>query len=375
TIAGGSMAGFSNAAGIFASFSDPQGVCIDRSGNLYVADTGNNVVRRISPSGLVTTFAGSGINGSQLGAATNAQFSGPTGVCVDNSGNVYVADSGNCNRVCKVDTNGMVTVFANVTTCGPGIGNFASQLWQLAIGPDSDIYIGYWAEVYQITPNGVVKGLSGTGCNCPGGWGLNVGPGVDSQTNIYSATSAYVWKSDVSGATEVFAGDGMGFSDGPRLLSGFYTAQDAAVDSASNIIVSDTIRIRKIHPDGWVSTVAGNGISGYVNGCGPVAEFNNAAGLCVDTQGNIYIADSGNNCIRKISIVTAPPFLQINLSTNQVVLSWPIWANDYTLEIANTLAEGPIWIPLTNGVTTSVNYFVLTNNIGTGPSFYRLYKP
>jgi glucose/arabinose dehydrogenase len=375
TVAGGSMAGFSNAAGIFATFSGPQGICIDQLGNLYVADSGNNVIRKISPSGQVTTFAGTGVNGSQLGAATNAQFSGPTGVCIDSADNVYVADSGNCNRVCKIDTNGIVTVFANVTTCGPGIGNFASQLWQLVVGPDNNLYTGYWASLRQITTNGAVNQLAGTACNCPGGWGLNVGPGVDSQTNVYSATSAYIWKTATDGTTELFAGGNSGFSDGYRLLSGFQGPQDAAVDPAANIFVSDFTRIRKISANGWVSTMAGNGISGYVNGLGSAAEFAGTAGLCVDAQGNIYVADSGNNCIREISAVTAPPSLQITVSTNQVILSWPIWSGDFTLETASTISANTMWTPLTNGVAALVNDFVLTNNIGTTSSFYRLYKP
>jgi glucose/arabinose dehydrogenase len=370
TLAGGSTAGFSNAPGILATFSNPQGVCIDRLGNLYVADTGNNVIRKISASGLVTTFAGTGTNGSQLGAATNAQFSGPTGVIIDGAGNVYVADSGNQNRICKIDTNGIVTVLAYVASPGSG-----SSLWQLVTGPDNNLYTGWWFSMWRITTSGTVTQMAGPACNCAGGWGSIVGPGVDSQTNIYSATSVYVWKTSSSGTTELFAGNGMGFSDGPRLLSGFYLAQDAAVDSATNIFVTDLTRIRKIRPDGWVSTVAGNGISGYVNGRGPVAEFKNAAGLCVDSQGNIYVADSWNNCIRKISVITAPPSLQITTSTNQVILTWPIWANDFTLETATTLTESTVWTPLTNGVTTLVNNFVLTNNVGTASSFYRLYRP
>ena len=305
TLAGGATSGFTNGWGTMARFSSPKGIGIDRAGNLFVADTANNVIRKILSSGQVTTFAGTGVVGSQLGSATNAQFSGPTGVCLDNAGNVYVADSGNCNRICMIDTNGMVTTFANVTLCGPGIGNYAPGLWQLETGPDGNIYVGYWASLRKILPGGTVIQLAGTGCNCPGGWGLNVGPGVDAATNVYSATGGFLWKTAPGGTTELFAGTGGGFSDGSRPLAGFYSLQDAAVDSSTNIFLTDTTRIRKMRSDGWVSTLAGTGVQGYMNGRGFEAQFNGAAGLCVDTNGNIYVADSGNNCIRKISPDTA----------------------------------------------------------------------
>ncbi|MGH7952669.1 MAG: chitobiase/beta-hexosaminidase C-terminal domain-containing protein [Limisphaerales bacterium] len=293
TFAGGPLSGLTNAIRLLARFSNPQGICIDSENNLYVADSGNNIVRKITASGQVTTIGADG------------GFSGPTGVCVDGAGNVYVADSGNCNRVCKIDTNGIVTVYANVTQCGPGIGNFAPGLWQLVIGPDSNIYIGYWASLRAITTNGAVIYLAGTGCNCPGGWGLNIGPGVDAATNVYAATGGNLWKVIPDGSTELFAGGNSGFSDGPRLLAGFYNLQDATVDSYTNIFLTDTTYIRKISADGWVSTLAGTGVPGYKNGRGLVAQFNGADGLCIDTNGNIYVADSGNNCIREISPDTA----------------------------------------------------------------------
>jgi len=132
-----------------------------------------------------------------------------------------------------------------------------------------------------------------------------VAPGVDSAGNIYAATGNRIFRIDLSGNIELFAGDANGFSDGPRLLSLFQAPQDAAVDSTTNILVSDITRIRKIGPDGGVTTVAGTGVSGYRNGRGSVAQFNNASGLCVDTNGNIYVADAGNHCIRKISPDTA----------------------------------------------------------------------
>ncbi|MGA2870542.1 MAG: hypothetical protein ABSF34_15450 [Verrucomicrobiota bacterium] len=117
----------------------------------------------------------------------------------------------------------------------------------------------------------------------------------------------YLIKPD--GNTTLFAGQPVsaygspnpGYSDGYRLQSSFQNPEDATVDQDTNIFVSDDTRLRKIRPDGWVSTMAGTAVSGYQNGRGYVAQFNGAAGLCVDTNGNIFVADSANNCIREIS--------------------------------------------------------------------------
>jgi len=295
TVAGGPVAGFSNGFGASARFTSPQGVCIDQLGNLYVADTGNHVIRNISSSGQVATFAGTGTAGTQLGPTTNAQFSVPTGVCLDNAGTLYIAD-GDHNRVCKIDLTGIVTLLALVR----GSDNYLPGLWQLEVDPAGNIYVGSAASVQKILPDGTVVRLAGTA-----GWGWNVGPGIDASTNIYAATGTAVWKIAPDGTQQVFAGSVGGFSDGPRLLSLFQGPQDAAVDASTNVMVSDLTRIRRIGSDGGVSTLAGTGVTGYRNGRGSVAQFNNATGLCVDTNGNIYVADSGNNCIRKISPDTA----------------------------------------------------------------------
>jgi glucose/arabinose dehydrogenase len=303
TVAGGAIAGFRNGTGTLARFSNPQGVCVDRDGNLYVADTGNNVIRRISTSGMVSTFAGSGVAGSELGQAENAQFSGPSSVSIDGFGNIYVADGNNCNRICKIDSAGMVTVFANLSDCYSG-----PALWQLTADQAGNIYAGFWFSVQKVTSTGAIIGLAGTGANGPGGWGRTVGPTVDSANNVYSATAYSVWKTGPDTATELFAGGGLGaISDGPRLLAGFYYLQAATIDSSTNILLSDSTRIRKISANGWVSTIAGTGTPGYLDGIGSFAQFNNTAGLCVDARGNIFVADSGNNCIRKIVLGTGSP--------------------------------------------------------------------
>jgi hypothetical protein len=133
-----------------------------------------------------------------------------------------------------------------------------------------------------------------------------VGVGIDPLDNVYVVSWNYVYKIESGNSATVYAGaQDPAYSDGPRLLARFYFPLDLAVDSATNLIVTDTTRVRKIRPDGWVSTIAGTGISGYRNGRGSEAQFDIPWGLCADTNGNVYVADSNNNCIRKISPDTA----------------------------------------------------------------------
>jgi hypothetical protein len=132
-----------------------------------------------------------------------------------------------------------------------------------------------------------------------------VGVALDSHTNVYAATADLVWRITSTNPPTQFAGNTNGFTDGPRLLALFNRPQDATVDANDSVYISEPTRVRKIGADGLVRTVAGTGVAGYRNGRGTVAQFNNAAGLTVDSEGNIYVADSGNNCIRRIAPDTA----------------------------------------------------------------------
>ena len=289
TVAGGAKLGLSNSVGKLAQFSSPSGVCIDRSGALYVADTGNHVIRKILlASGETSTFAGDGAADFQDGYRTNAQFAAPVSVALDSAGNLFVADDG-CGvwHLRRIDTNGIVTTVLTVS----GVG--CSTLWQMEVDPGGTAYLGARGlGSLKISPDGAVQALTGDAG----------GIGIDALTNIYIAAERTVLRIKPDEAQEMFAGGGdVAFSDGPRLKSRFESAMAAAVDGATNVIISEVARIRRIGADGWVSTVAGTGIPGYRNGRGSVAQFNVATGLCVDTNGNIYVADRENHCIRKIS--------------------------------------------------------------------------
>jgi len=323
TLAGGITPGFSNAIGTLARFSNPQGMCIDRVGNLYVADTGNNVIRKITPSGQATTFAGTGVAGSGLGQATNAQFTAPTSVAIDQTGNLYVADSANSNRICKIATNGIVTALAGLAS----IPFFEHpSFWQIETDAAGNVYVGSGKAVLRVSPDGSVAKIAGPSplstaqTACSGGWCPGVGLGLDASTNLYVSTGPLLYKLSPDTTLDVFAGDPTsnfggplpGYSDGPRLRSLFSNPQliiwampipykDVVVDSTTNIFVSDENRIRKIAGSGWVSTMAGAVEQGYQDGLGSAAKFHGVTGLCAGTNGVVYVADSGNNCIRMIS--------------------------------------------------------------------------
>jgi hypothetical protein len=199
---------------------------------------------------------------------------------------------------------------------------------------------------------------------------------VDASTNIYAATGFQIWRITPAGSVDSVAGSDEGFSDGPRLLSRFRGPQAAAIDAAGNLLVSDYMGIRKIRADGWVTTMAGTGDVGYVDGLGSEAQFNQTAGLCVDGEGNVYVADSGNHCIRKVSPAPdGPPRLQISLAAEQVILLWPVWAGGFALETSLELSAATIWTRVTNGVVRSVNNHVFTNRVGVATGYYRLAHP
>jgi len=297
TFAGGLLQGLSNGPARLARFATPYSICLGPEGSFYVADSGQNAIRQILSSGEVTTLAGTGIAGYQDGPATNAQFSFPVGISVDPVGNVYVSDWG-CDYVRKI-TNNVVTTLAQLQDPGCFTG---PTMWQMETDPVGNIYVGRYGRVHRVSPSGSVSVIADLEY-----WLWGVSPSLDAFTNVYAGVEYRIVKIAPDGSNELFAGDMdvTGRGDGYRLKALFNGLRDIFVDAATNILVSDTVQIRKIRPDGWVSTLAGTGVAGYRNGRGSVAQFGDAAGLCVDTNGNIYVADGGNNCIRKVSPDTA----------------------------------------------------------------------
>jgi sugar lactone lactonase YvrE len=295
------------------SFYSPAGVAVDAAGNIYVADYGNNLIRKITSGGIVSTFAGSGTQG-QLNAIGNlASFNHPAGIAVDASGNVYVADAGN-NLIRKITTVGAVSTLAGHDTTGSVNGPGATASFfdpaSAALDGQGNVYVADAGNnlIRMINPAGTVSTVTGNGTDTS----INVifnnptGIAADAAGNIFVANylNNNILKVGPAGAVSVLAGTGLtGAANGPGNTATFYFPNSVAVDAADNVYVSDGVNnlIRKIAPDGTVSTLAGSGVAGAVDSTGTAASFNGPAGLTVDAAGNVYVADSNNNLIRKIT--------------------------------------------------------------------------
>ncbi len=324
TIAGNGTQGFSgdNGPATSAQLSNPNGVAVDAAGDVYIADEYNNRVRKVS-SGIITTVAGTGTQGfsGDNGPAASAQLSDPTSVAVDSAGNLYVADFQN-QRVREV-SNGVIT-----TVAGTGIRGFSgdnssatsAQLYfpvSIAMNSADNLYIAdlYNARVRRVSKD-VISTIAGNGQASFSG---DNGPAVNAELNgatgvaLDSAGSLYIADQNndrirkVSGGViTTVAGNGtggFGGDGGPALNAGFIPIA-VAVDSDSNLYITDyeNVRIREVS-NGIITTVAGNGTTGYSGDNGPAidAQLNDPKGIAVDSAGNLYIADAGNNCVRRIT--------------------------------------------------------------------------
>ncbi len=319
TLAGSGKAGYADGAGINAQFNAPFGIAVDGGGNVFVADQGNHRIRKITPSGLVSTLAGSGSPGYINGTGVAAQFLNPRGIAVDWSGNAYVADCDN-HRIRKITSAGVVSTFAG--NGNPGFADGAGTTAQfkspygVIVDWTDNVYIADANNnrIRKIAPSGLVSTLAGSGV--PGydagtagmarfNYPLSVA--VDGVGNIYvaDANNNRIRKIVLSGEVTSIAGsDISGYTDGAGNIAQFSYPFGIALDGAGNAYVADqgNSRIRKITLAGLVSTFAGRGINGYVDATADIAQFNSPFGVASDGAGNLYVADVGNHCIRRITL-------------------------------------------------------------------------
>ena len=330
TFAGSGAASYLDGTGTAAAFNGPLGIAIDNADNLYVADGFNYRIRKITPAGVVTTLAGR-LAGSANGTGTGASFRYLGQIAWDSVNNVlYVADTDNF-KIRKITLPGaVVTTLAGSGTSGfsEGTGTGASFSYPVGIAWDAstgNIYVGdkddrdsigtIHSRIWQVTPGGVVTTLAGSG---PRGYVEGIGtaaqlyyPDVlvsDGSGNLYARSGNLIMKVTTSGGVAtIFAGGGGVYGSidttNPR-TSSFRGPRGFAMDRAGNLFVSEYqgYKIRCISPTGVISTVAGTGSSGFADGIGMNAAFAAPRQMAIDSTGNVYVADTNNNRIRKIAI-------------------------------------------------------------------------
>ncbi|MDR2334034.1 MAG: putative Ig domain-containing protein [Burkholderiaceae bacterium] len=328
-VAGNGSYGFGGdgAAATAAQLRTPGGVAVDGSGNLFIVDQGNNRIRKVNTSGVISTVAGNGnfAFGGDGAAATAAQLATPSGVAVDSSGNLFIADKGN-NRIRKVNPGGVISTVAGTGSYsfgGDGAAATAAQLKipiGVAVDSNGNLFVADLGNnrIRKVNSGGVITTVAGNGNFGFGGDGAAAtaaqlynpfGVAVDSSGNLFIADygNHRIRKVDPGGIISTVAGNGsVGFGgDGAAATAAQLSfPSGVAVDSSGNLFIADygNNRIRKVDTSGIIKTVAGNGSGGF-GGDGlaaTAAQLYHPSGVAVDNSGNLFIADLYNHRVRKL---------------------------------------------------------------------------
>ena len=305
----------------------PERMAVDSAGNLYVADPNNHVVEKVTPGGLLSNVAVTGSTGAPTpGPATDSALAEPVGVAVDPAGNLFIADDVWC-VISKVDTAGQLSIVAGSGSCndptpGPATSSGLSFPNDVAVDSAGNVYIGgYEATVEKVTPDGTLSIFAGNGSfgsPTPGPATSSAmrypqGLAVDPEGNLFIASgSNVVLKIDTAGALSIVAGTGT-YGDptpGPATSSALDCPNDVAVDPAGNLFIADTGNnvIEKVTPEGTLSIVAGTGTGGAPTpGPATSSELSSPYGVAVDSSGNLFIADMGNSVVEKVTLAAPLP--------------------------------------------------------------------
>jgi ELWxxDGT repeat protein len=343
TIAGGSSRGFVD--GTNARFNYANGIAVDAANNVYVADSSNYVIRKITSSGFVSTFSGSGIQGLLDGTRTLARFSNINGIAVDANENIYVTES---HSIRKINASGFVTTLSGGLSLGKLDGTGTNAQFYLPYGVAVDIngtvYVADTSNhlIRKITSSGNVTTVAGSrrgfadGAGTEAKFDVPTGVTVDISGNLYIAdsNSPRIRKISSSGAVTTIAGNGRyEFADGIGTNAMFKYPYGITIDATGNIYVTDQsiFRIRKITLAGVVTTLAGSGLEGFQDGAGQNAKFKYFLGISADISGNIYVGDVER--VRKLSLSpTLPGPLSVCDSTwHHIALTYSGSASTNTL--------------------------------------------
>jgi sugar lactone lactonase YvrE len=299
TLAGTGVAGYSNGPGNTAATRGVTGLAVDQRGNVFCADLGNQLIRKINSNGIVSDYAG---NLSGTVGINESIFESPAGVALDATGQVFVADAGRSN-ILKISASGTVSAISATDNLGKPF--YFSRAWAIAVDPSGNLYVTDRSNylIRKITPAGLVSTLAGnstqgsadgigTAASFSNPFALAIGP----SGNLYvvDADSRLIREIDANGVVTTFAGAG-------KLVT-FAEPGGIAVDQFENVYVADTYKlvIYKITQQGVATIYAGNGAYGAADGAAAQASFQGPSALAIDLSGNLYVSD--NFRIRKIGV-------------------------------------------------------------------------
>lgn len=311
----------------------PYGLAVDSSGALYIADTIHYRIRKVDPEGVIATVAGSGRYGysGDGGPAAQAQLASPHHLAVDSAGNVYIADTYN-HRIRRVSPDGVITTIAGTGKSGysgdggPAVEARLNYPFAVALDGDDNLYVADRENhcVRRIARDGTITTLAGTGQS---GYGGDDGPAgeaqldtpsglaVDSAGNVYIADTYNnrIRRVSPDGVISTIAGTGgFGYAGdgGPAVLAQLALPMGLALDAQGNLYIADYLnrRVRRVSPDGIITTVAGDGQAGYSGdgGPAPAAQLDYPHGVAVDAEGRLYVSDIGSHVVRRIWLGCQP---------------------------------------------------------------------
>lgn len=411
TLAGGTS-GSADGTGSAAQFNQPRGLGVDHDGNVYIADSTNNTIRKVTQAGLVTTFAGTaGSVGSSDGQGVAATFRNPRGIAVDSHNNLFVTDTAN-HTIRKITPDATVSTFAGsagITGSADGTGSDArfNNPQGIAVDGVDNIYLTDFSNhtIRKITPAGVVTTIAGS----PGQSGTADGTGPAARFNFPAGVAtigSFVFVADTSnhtirkiapdGAVTTFAGlaGTSGTADGAPSAARFNNPRGLASDAAGNLFIADNFNhlIRKIsrptdtNSTPIVTTLGGfPGLAGFADGTGSAARFANPYGVAVDSHDNLYVIDLSNNALRvgvgpgTVSLLvngsaqptTVEPASPITFSAT-FTKATPSSALRVQVSLSNPTVESN-WSDLPGGALTANGdgtYSLTTDNYPAGASVY-----
>jgi uncharacterized repeat protein (TIGR01451 family) len=393
-VAGTCRIGFSGDGGsaVDAALNSPQGVAVDIAGNLYISDQGNQRIRRVTPNGIINTVAGNGTAGfaGDKGPATSAELNSPKGVAVDLAGNLYIADQQN-EVIRKVSPAGIITTFAGQgffpgMSGDGGPATSATLNFPVAVAVDSlgNLFIGDGSyQVRKVNSGGTISHVAGTGVRGYNGnpvaaqaqLSLPAGLAVDLAGDLYIADeyNQLVERIDPSGNISTFAGGGATLGDGgPAVHAELHYPLGVAADNSGNVYIADQVnRLRKVTGN-VISTAVGNGSFPFSGDGGPanLAQFSANWGIAYSGTAGLYVADSNNYRVRNISpagIITTIAGTGANLDTGD---GGPATSASVTPNIVAVDAAGNVYLADTALIRKITPSGMISTVAGTGMGGY-----